>query len=473
MSVVLLTIQYISILAVLVAIFVLAKSKSSQNQTILLLIFSSNLINQLGTALSMQASSLDGALTGLKMAYYGKICVIFFILIFTLNYCGKPLKPWVQIVLNIIQATILVAVFSCEYHNLYYTSIEYVTDGVIPHLKTTAGPLHHVFLLLLVSYMGIIVIVCFWKLQELDDKKEKERVACLFVIPIIILISYTIYKCGLTRGYDCTSIALVIDTAIIVYALRRLDLIDYLAKAKEELVDEFSDAVLVLDDKGNPVYFNKQTEVLFPDIVTDSVDKVISKISSKYEENGELWIDKNLFTIRKKEQIEKDTVRSTIYTLTDNTSDFILTYVDVLTDVKNRRALVREFENLNKTANQWFVMMDVDNFKNINDTKGHQEGDQCLVDFAKCLADTFGLESVFRFGGDEFIVIVSCSEDLLIKKLDKVNSFLSDESREYPFHISGGYTKIETELPFETIMAEADKALYEAKRAGKGRFIKA
>ncbi|MDC7228036.1 MAG: GGDEF domain-containing protein [Spirochaetales bacterium] len=77
-------------------------------------------------------------------------------------------------------------------------------------------------------------------------------------------------------------------------------------------------------------------------------------------------------------------------------------YIDELTGLYNRRALDERLARLSKGYS--IAMVDIDHFKNFNDTYGHEEGDNVLRLVAKILKDHFGA-SAFRYGGEEFCII--------------------------------------------------------------------
>ena len=82
-----------------------------------------------------------------------------------------------------------------------------------------------------------------------------------------------------------------------------------------------------------------------------------------------------------------------------------MAYVDALTQIGNRHALRRDY-NSYQGHEVTVAMMDMDDFKRINDTHGHEEGDRVLREVGKLLSDTFGKEYCYRYGSDEFLLIV-------------------------------------------------------------------
>lgn len=123
-------------------------------------------------------------------------------------------------------------------------------------------------------------------------------------------------------------------------------------------------------------------------------------------------------------------------------------YLDKLTGLYNRAYLdycLDKTENA-KNGKMGGIMIDVDYFKNINDTYGHSVGDEALIDVARVI--TFAKPDkgiAIRFAGDEFIVLLkNCSEKELSRIAqnirDEVNFFNETESREYRLSLSVGYS---------------------------------
>lgn len=144
---------------------------------------------------------------------------------------------------------------------------------------------------------------------------------------------------------------------------------------------------------------------------------------------------------------------------------------DALTGVWNRRVLdERARQLLLEQRSFTFVLMDVDDFKTINDRYGHTEGDRSLIRISDTLEQLFGSE-VFRYGGDEFAVISFASPDVTARKMDELNARLRQAGGTYLLKTCAGLYYTEQENNVNLIFERADQALYEAKRSGKGRAV--
>jgi len=170
-----------------------------------------------------------------------------------------------------------------------------------------------------------------------------------------------------------------------------------------------------------------------------------------------------------------------------------LAFYDPLTQLANRRLLQDRLEQAllasQRSQNHGALMMlDLDNFKTINDTRGHALGDQLLVEVAQRISASLrGMDSVARTGGDEFVVMVenlgqdahqAARQAELVAEKVRIALCLPYQLDGRQFHSSTsiGITLFCTqESDFPALMRQADLALYQAKDAGRNaiRFYEA
>lgn len=156
----------------------------------------------------------------------------------------------------------------------------------------------------------------------------------------------------------------------------------------------------------------------------------------------------------------------------ENQELHVLSSKDALTGIGNRHALRNDFPSyLNNTV--YLLMLDLDNFKHINDTYGHKTGDLCLVKTAEQLSQLFGPEHAYRYGGDEFIAIVpddgTQSFLRLVRPLLNQENILEANGKQVRFTYSVGYTHGYAAEPddLRELMSVADEKMYHIKRADK------
>lgn len=148
-----------------------------------------------------------------------------------------------------------------------------------------------------------------------------------------------------------------------------------------------------------------------------------------------------------------------------------LAEIDGLTKVANRRSLDKYIAQLVEEGKTFsFSLLDVDNFKSVNDIYGHPEGDASLTRIAGILTEIFG-QRVFRYGGDEFAVVSFEEPQSVAEKMNSVNLRLQKEVRQYALQICAGVYHRQPQDDERRVFELADCALYEAKQNGKARAV--
>ncbi|VAW01682.1 Pole remodelling regulatory diguanylate cyclase [hydrothermal vent metagenome] len=164
-----------------------------------------------------------------------------------------------------------------------------------------------------------------------------------------------------------------------------------------------------------------------------------------------------------------------------------MAFTDQLTDLFNRRHLDAKLQELGNRASlgeetSVLLISDIDHFKQVNDTYGHQAGDMVLQEIAKLLKSSFrAIDIICRYGGEEFVILMP-GADLDSAKGAAERFRLLVESTEFhtgkdqaPIRItmSGGLTMIEGNEKNDAALSRADAALYHAKENGRNRMVTA
>ena len=155
--------------------------------------------------------------------------------------------------------------------------------------------------------------------------------------------------------------------------------------------------------------------------------------------------------------------------------------IDFLTSAMTRRAFFSACSRaLKSVQNQtsplgYFIMVDLDRFKEINDQYGHPEGDRALQGVAHCLKETMGERCIIgRMGGDEFIgfaVHVSQPDKAVDRIMERLYSWLDEAEKDgFALHCSVGVFVGSRKSSYSDFYRMADQALYAAKRAGKNKY---
>ena len=158
---------------------------------------------------------------------------------------------------------------------------------------------------------------------------------------------------------------------------------------------------------------------------------------------------------------------------------------DQLTGALNRRGLDEVLEREYKRADRnptpiSIALLDVDNFKRLNDSLGHQAGDQALIHLATVVKETLRpSDSVGRYGGEEFLIVLPDTDlqegvatiSRLQRELTK-RFFMHNNERQL-ITFSAGVALRRVDESFDDTIGRADKAMYQAKQTGKNRVVAA
>lgn len=149
-----------------------------------------------------------------------------------------------------------------------------------------------------------------------------------------------------------------------------------------------------------------------------------------------------------------------------------IAYKDELTQIYNRRKMkqiTNEIFKNNQSDNIFIAIIDLDNFKKINDKYGHPEGDKILKKLVEIIKKSLKEQDmVFRYGGEEFTIIFkNKNKDEVLKSLNKVQININDTlfPNDIRCSVSIGYAK--KDETYERTIRKADEALYEVKTHGK------
>lgn len=160
-----------------------------------------------------------------------------------------------------------------------------------------------------------------------------------------------------------------------------------------------------------------------------------------------------------------------------------IAYHDNLTLLPNRRSLEKKVNeliavNLIKNKNFALFFIDLDGFKTVNDTLGHDIGDLLLKEIGKVFIETLREEDyIFRIGGDEFAVILNYSNDekdieiVANKIIENINKEILIKNHKISVGCSIGISKFPQDAQdLQGLLKYSDKAMYKAKENGKNRF---
>lgn len=221
-----------------------------------------------------------------------------------------------------------------------------------------------------------------------------------------------------------------------------------------------------------------------PDYLLHDIDKLISAIdfetipniqNSDFQNKDEMFLAVNGL------QKKVDELKFVLSDLFQKAADYE-SGRDPLTRTMNRRFLPSVLQREITLAQQnssalSLLMLDVDYFKKINDTHGHQAGDTVLTKIADVLTEAIrSTDYLFRYGGEEFLIVLPETDirngthiaNRICKMVEQTSIVLADQSVAH-ITVSIGVAAYDGHPDYEYLLAEADSALYEAKEKGRNR----
>ncbi len=206
-------------------------------------------------------------------------------------------------------------------------------------------------------------------------------------------------------------------------------------------------------------------------------DKIVSSAQIPMIVRGEVvgvlfldWSKKKTFS--EKERIILKEIKDFITDILESAYDiqdmFWLSYRDPLLGIFNRRILneITDRDDIN-----YILFIDIDNFKQVNDTYGHAKGDEVLRDISFILKKVIRREDLLiRWGGDEFVICVKEGKEDIVNKIKKrIEDAVYEKFKTLKISVSIGITKIDPQESLKNAIERADMNMYIVKKVKKKR----
>lgn len=264
--------------------------------------------------------------------------------------------------------------------------------------------------------------------------------------------------------------------------------IKILEKNYRTILESNADAMVVVNKDGIIRYVNPAAESLFSlndEIFSGDIFKYPIAVGEVREIN---ITDRNGDTLTAEVRIVEtnwegeNAYLATLRDVTDNVKLReklrVLSLTDELTGLYNRRGFftqVQQYQDMFKDKAGVLLYIDIDYFKKINDTLGHNAGDTAIIEAANIIKKSFRESDIIgRIGGDEFAVYVTgtntINHNVFLERLDKnLQAFNNQKDRPYNLSFSIGKEFYSPDNPrsINELLIRADQAMYEQKRASK------
>ncbi len=298
---------------------------------------------------------------------------------------------------------------------LHYTGIEYFRSGSIANCQGYAGIGNYVSIV----YNLFLVFLSIWRIiRHLNTNSRQQRQQNVSLLAAILIpLAVNIYH-SLSYSYlrlDLNPIAVSISLVLLLYSVRKQNLLNVVPLARARAVEFMSDVFIVYSHDGTFLDANKSAKRLFPELESlrpgDSME-FIMKLAGEDQISMKVNSELRYFAVVKDSVLSKGRISGTSMVLRDITDKekqlqglYDKATFDPLMDIYNRATFFELAQFLLGTEKAKLhpyamLMIDIDNFKQFNDTYGHPCGDKVLKTLAETLKGRLRSNDIIgRYGG--------------------------------------------------------------------------
>lgn len=263
---ILLTIQIISIVALVCSLVYIFRGGSTYIQRLMLSFCIAELVHNVGFLFELLAKTKEAAMVAIKVEYLGGAAVAIFFMMFIFNYCGKKEHKIFERILLLCAVAVIIMVWTGDWNTLYYRNVEYVNTGVFPHVQLTYGPGFYFYML---TCTTIPWAVSVWTLmQSIRREKSAKRARKLWIIiggagfsfSVLVLYLFKLFP----EGYDPTPPAMAFMFTFLVFLVWNRKDFDLSRTATHTVLNSLGDCMITLDENYEVLMYNDVAKEMFP-----------------------------------------------------------------------------------------------------------------------------------------------------------------------------------------------------------------
>lgn len=307
-------------------------AKPSEQQKILFAGTLFTLLNMAGYYFELQSTCIEVTRIAVKLEYMGTtmglLCFLYFACLYSRHQHGKIIK-FIKWFYTIDHIFILGLIFTIDYNTLYYADINYIVmeDGMYMWLYTP-GTFYH-WWTTMTTVLGILIAVIMIQ-SVFEHKRSGEKRPELFLIfgaSLLPVGFWAVKSVGAFGYFDSYPFSMMLTESFLVFVMYRYKLFDPVKSAKDRILDEIRDGILVADGSGAVIYSNHAMDVAFPATDWTNQSMVEEKVLGFIESHADGFILKERFFKWQKNEILDDNGRKagTIYHIADMTDSYLYT----------------------------------------------------------------------------------------------------------------------------------------------------
>lgn len=273
---VLLIIQISAMVLSFVCVALILAQKNSELSKYMLVVCLTVFLQNAGYYLEMRAANLQEVMIALRLEYIGAAFIVTTTMLFAFRYCRVKLVNGVAYALVGLDIAVLVCVWCYEYVPLYYSSVDFVQTGIFPHAVLGKGPLYVMYMVsLYAEFIACIVVSAVSALRTVDPNMKKNyRLLCFSVATPLVL--YILGIVNVFDGYDTAPIGGAVGILIFAVAIIFRRVFDVVETARENILMEMDDAVVILDYRRGYQEANKAAISIFPELAKTPFGQLVA-----------------------------------------------------------------------------------------------------------------------------------------------------------------------------------------------------
>lgn len=336
-------IQFIGVIIGFANLIVVGVQKSSENQKILFIASACAFISIISYLFEIRAVELNEMILAVKFGYLGKCYVLLLIIMFVRNYCNVRMPSFIVKGLFIFNTFMLLIIMTCDCHTFYYTDMKVVNTGFFPHVQLGKGIGYYLFMTVTICLITYYAFITFS--QSLKRKGyERKRLFLLTLAGVLPACMLLLYLSGILKEFDPTPFGIILSCMLLTINVINYGLLDTMQLAKENIIENTKDGLLIIDPNYNLIYSNKMAKEVFSTL--DSEKDINSLISWIFKEEREsvLHIQDKHYEIRISPLIEDTFVKGYLVWIFD--MSFINRYTDEMINLKQEAERANEAKSV-------------------------------------------------------------------------------------------------------------------------------
>ncbi|NLD26851.1 MAG: diguanylate cyclase [Acholeplasmataceae bacterium] len=457
-----------------------------------------------GYLMEINSSTLSEMMFWNQIQYFGIPFFPGLWLLVCLLYTGhaKGLWEWKFVLIFIIPVLTFILRLTNQYHHIYYSLVELKDIGGTTMLYLSKGLWYYVQMFYVL--ICLVLSTLYYGRRYINSNNEEKTQFRLFLLatlpPYVALVLGTIDITNI--GIDYTALVLPLCVLIINIALTRYNFLEIKLMARERVFEESQNGLIILNkeleimdyNQASTKYFNWMKITLKSDKLTNLFkddDGIVTCVAQRKEGVFQFSVqgEERFISVAPKEISSKKGTVGILLIIEDVTAReltnrklLVMARYDDLSGLFNRRCFLEEAQATIKRAKSKneicsVLMMDIDNFKLINDKYGHSCGDRVIQVFSDMLRSIFRkIDIIGRVGGEEFSIVMldydaTAAYDIAETFRKKVEAMVFDYNNQKIYTtVSVGIAVLDDQhQSFDDLIRCADYALYNSKQNGRNQ----